>query len=177
MTSPRPATPSAADIKNVTESISCFMVLGNMLINTANIANKIHPTKFSPAIRQKTAPACRAAGSRCAAAGRRGGGALPRRSATASPPNRTAAGASLRRAGALPGASLWRAGGVEPFCTRLRALARARQGSGAGRVGRLVGGEAVGVLAEVFFGGLAEFVVPLLAEAADEWFFEELVGA
>ena len=45
------------------------------------------------------------------------------------------------------------------------------------RVGRLVGGEAVGVLAEVFFGGLAEFVVPLLAEAADEWFFEELVGA
>lgn len=26
-----------------------------MLIDTANIANKSHPTKFSPAIRQKTA--------------------------------------------------------------------------------------------------------------------------
>ena len=40
-----------------------------MLIVTANIANKIHPTKFSPAIRQKTAPACRAAGSRRLGAG------------------------------------------------------------------------------------------------------------
>ena len=32
-------------------------------------------------------------------------------------------------------------------------------------------------MAEVFFGGLGEFVVPGLAEAADERFFEELVGA
>ena len=79
----------------------------------------------------------------------RGDGALPRRSASASPPNRTAAGASLRRALAAAvcgdgfrtaaGASLRRAlalaaGAGGAFLQMLRALARA-VGGWRGRVG------------------------------------------